>query len=347
MDIKHQIIFDLIKEYKADSFISTSPVNREWLLNNVAIDFSLILAKNNKIHVFVDERDIASLKKNNHKIIVHLYKDVNSWLDFCKAQKLHTTLFESNAITYDQYDIYAKPLKTKLVSINADDLRIVKTKEELSKLQKSADIICKAIEHLKKWVKVGVSEKEVAKELYKFVIKNGATNVSFPTIVSFGSNSADIHSSPTDRKLKRNEIILVDAGCIYEGFCSDITRIWWIGKLSPMLMKMYQTVLHANKLGIQSIKANVIGSKIDNICRTYIKKNWNNYDIPHGVGHGVGMLIHENPRINKIYHKPLLENSVVTIEPGIYDPSIGGVRVEDTIVVTRNGAKVLTSKSLK
>jgi Xaa-Pro aminopeptidase len=91
----------------------------------------------------------------------------------------------------------------------------------------------------------------------------------------------------------------------------------------------------------------MIGSEVDSISRNYIKENWNGYDIPHGVGHGVGLLIHENPRANKIYHKPLPVNSLVTIEPGIYDSSIGGVRVEDTIVLTANGCKVLTSKSPK
>lgn len=347
MNIKHQAIFNVIKQYKGDSLISTSPTNRKWLLNDAVMDFCLILAVNNKIHVFVDERDIASLKKFNPEIVPHLYKDVNSWLDFCKKQKLQSTLFESNSISYDQYMAYVKPLKTKLIPINGDDLRIAKSKEELLKLQKSADIICQAIEHLKKWVKLGISEKAVAQELYRFIRTKGASDVSFPTIVSFGTNSADIHSSPTDRRLKKNEIILVDAGCIYQGYCSDITRVWCVGKLPPKLMKMRQVVLSANKLGIEKVKANMIGSKVDNICRQYIKDNWDGYDIPHGVGHGVGLLIHENPRVNKIYHKPLPVNSVVTIEPGIYDHSIGGVRIEDTIVITKNGCKVLTNKSPK
>jgi Xaa-Pro aminopeptidase len=150
MNIKHQAIFNVIKQYKGDSLISTSPTNRKWLLNDAVMDFCLILAVNNKIHVFVDERDIASLKKFNPEIVPHLYKDVNSWLDFCKKQKLQSTLFESNSISYDQYMAYVKPLKTKLIPINGDDLRIAKSKEELLKLQKSADIICQAIEHLKK-----------------------------------------------------------------------------------------------------------------------------------------------------------------------------------------------------
>jgi Xaa-Pro aminopeptidase len=138
---------------------------------------------------------------------------------------LHCTLFESNLITYDEYTTYVQPLKTKLVKIDGNDLRIIKTPNELKKLQKAADIICDAIIHLKKWIKVGVTEKAAAQELYKFVMKNGASGISFSTIVSFGTNSADIHGSPTNRKLKKNEIILVDAGCVYEGYCSDITRV--------------------------------------------------------------------------------------------------------------------------
>jgi Xaa-Pro aminopeptidase len=112
-----------------------------------------------------------------------------------------------------------------LIPIDANDLRLVKTTDEIEKMQKAADIICAAIEHLRKWAKIGVSEIEVAKELYHFVMKKGATGLSFPTIVGFGENAADIHGVPSNRKLKKNEIILVDAGCVYEEYCSDITRV--------------------------------------------------------------------------------------------------------------------------
>jgi Xaa-Pro aminopeptidase len=139
----------------------------------------------------------------------------------------------------------------------------------------------------------------------------------------------------------------VDAGCICQGYCSDITRVWWIGTPPKQIKEMYDVVLKTNLLGIKNAKANVIGSRLDAVCRNFIKQNWHNYDIPHGVGHGVGRLIHENPRINKIYHKSLPINSVVTIEPGIYNSKIGGVRIEDTILITKNGCKVLTSKSPK
>jgi Xaa-Pro aminopeptidase len=113
------------------------------------------------------------------------------------------------------------------------------------------------------------------------------------------------------------------------------------------MVKMYNVTLAANKLGIKYIKAGVTGKSVDNICRKYIAQKFDGYDFPHGTGHGVGMLIHEEPRVNRANTKPLPENSVVTIEPGVYFDNIGGVRVEDTVVVTKTGCKVLTRKAPK
>jgi Xaa-Pro aminopeptidase len=110
---------------------------------------------------------------------------------------------------------------------------------------------------------------------------------------------------------------------------------------------MYQVVLQANLIGIKHLKAQVIGNQLDNLVRQHIIKNYHGYDYPHGTGHGLGRVVHENPRVNKIYDKPLLENSLVTIEPGIYIPGFGGIRIEDTILITKTGCEVLTSKSKK
>jgi Xaa-Pro aminopeptidase len=180
------------------------------------------------------------------------------------------------------------------------------------------------------------------------MVKRGASGGSFNFIVAFGDNSAKPHSVPTKRKLKANDIVLVDCGCIYNGYCSDITRTWFWGKATKQLTAMYQAVLAGNKIGIKHAHGNIIGQALDKIVRDTVKQNWGeNYDIPHGVGHGVGLAIHESPRVNKIYNLPLPINSVVTIEPGIYIPNIGGIRIEDLIVITKTGCKVLTKSCPK
>jgi Xaa-Pro aminopeptidase len=192
-----------------------------------------------------------------------------------------------------------------------------------------------------------MTEIQVANEYWKYVSSRGASALSFETIVGFGDHSADIHGIPSNRKLKRNEIILVDCGCILDGYCSDITRCWYVGKLPKRLDDMYKAVLNSNLLGIKNIKSNMLGKQGDSICRQYIADKWNGYDIPHGVGHGIGIGEHELPGNNKIGDRKLEINSCFTIEPGIYEQDLGGIRIEDTVVMTKNGCKVLTSSCKK
>ncbi|MDR3257494.1 MAG: aminopeptidase P family protein [Mycoplasmataceae bacterium] len=344
---KNQAIFDLIKVHKADSLISISSINRSWLLEDVYSDFCLFMCKDNEIHAFVDERDFQNIQLRFKHIIPHLYQGIDSWLSFCKSLNLKRTIFESNQVYYDDFNTFIKPVCKHLIPLNGDDLRIVKTPKELSRMQKAADITCEAVNYLKKWVKIGMTETKVADEFYRLVMSKGASGLSFPTIVGFGENSANIHGTPTERKLKRNEMILMDCGCVYKGYHSDMTRVWWLGVLPKRAMLMYKVILAANKLGIEKAKAGMTGIQLDKVCRDYVKEHWNFYDLPHGTGHGVGLQIHENPRANKTYTGKLVENCVVTVEPGIYDQQICGVRIEDSIVITKNGCKVLTSKCPK
>ncbi|MDR2823320.1 MAG: Xaa-Pro peptidase family protein [Mycoplasmataceae bacterium] len=347
MDFKFNVLQSVMKENHADGMIILSRTNLNWYTNKDA-DFALIVADKKKVHIFVDARDYQIFHAAKINAEIHLYKDMNSWISFVKSMKLERVLFEYDEISVAKYETCIEPLNIKnLLRFSGDTLRIVKTPEELKYLQKAADIACASVEHLKKWIKIGTSESAAAQELITFMIKQGASGVSFRPIISFGKNTSSPHNVPSNYKLRSGDSILVDCGCVYKGYCSDITRIWWIGKVNPKIKHMYEVALAANKLGIASAKDGMTGKELDAIVRNYVAKNYDGYDIPHGVGHGVGVKIHEAPWVKKTYTQKLLTNSVVTMEPGIYDSSIGGVRIEDTIVITKNGCKVLTSKSSK
>ena len=217
-------------------------------------------------------------------------------------------------------------------------------------MQKSADIIVKVINKTRKWIKPGVSELETAKYIKKQILDSQATSESFPTIVCFGKNTANPHHIPSDTKLKNNQIVLIDIGCVYKGYCSDITRTFYIGDKKPSrdLQDMYKLVYYTNKLGLKSVYAGMNGRDLDNICRQYIANNKRFGKLfLHSLGHGVGIQIHELPNCSPISDNKLFKNSVITIEPGVYKPDLGGVRIEDTVVVTEKGCINLTNKATK
>jgi len=346
VDQKIQIINRVLKENKVDMLILVSDINRQWF-NGVESDFGFNFFTKNKSYILMDPRDIDNAikfsPKESEKVLCKSYQD---FIDLVKRLKPNSILVEGDLLTLKQYDNIIKPLKIKNVKLfNSIEIRSVKTKSEIELMHKSAEIACKGIEHLKKWIKPGISEKEAARELLLTFIKNGATKESFPAIVLFGDHSSDIHGIPTDRKYKKGENILVDCGCVYQNYMSDITRCW--GSTDSEIKKIYNIVLNANLLGLKLVKNGVAGNDVDKKIREFVQKSYNNYDIPHGIGHGVGLVIHENPRISKLYNNKLATNMIVTVEPGIYIPGLVGIRVEDTIVVTKTGNEVLTKLSSK
>lgn len=344
VDNNFKTVQNYLKEYEADGLILLTSVNTKWYTNNFNNDFCLIVITRDKAHCFLDPRDIDGLQPNR-SLELHLYNDKHQWASFVRKLKLNRILFDEANTTISQYNDFIKPFENKeLIKFDATNLRIVKQEQEIKYLEKAADIVCDAVLYIKRKIKIGMSEIEVADLIAKHMFAHGAQALSFPPIVTFGKNTTIIHAAPTNKRLEKNDMILIDAGCVFNNYCSDITRCWCAGEPSKEMLRVYEVVLNANLLGIENVKANVSGNEIDKKVRDYIKLLWNDYDFPHGTGHGVGIQIHENPRVNKIYDLPLVENSVVTIEPGIYLKNKFGIRIEDTILVTKNGCKVLTNK---
>jgi Xaa-Pro aminopeptidase len=228
--------------------------------------------------------------------------------------------------------------------------RSIKTPGEISKIEKACRLGDKIFDYILKKIYLGITEKELTQKINSF-IKDAGAKPSFPTIVAFGKNSANIHNVPTENKLKKDQIILLDFGVKLNDYCSDMTRTIFSGKPTKKQKKMYRTILEAQSLAIKAIK-NKHSSKelikefdIDKIARDYIiSQGYESFK--HGLGHGIGKKIHEfPPRLSPKSKNYLKEGMVFSIEPGIYIENFGGIRIEDLVVLEKSGPRLLTHSS--
>lgn len=229
------------------------------------------------------------------------------------------------------------------------EVRAVKTKKELENIIKAQRISERVLSDVLKVLKTGVTELEIANFIKKTYISHGVYVLSFPPIVAFGKNTANIHHEPGKSKLKKGDIIMFDFGCTVEHYCSDMTRSYFWGEPSAKQKKIFTDVLTAMELVISKINKGEKRAKvIDKTARGFLAKRYKD-NFQHGLGHGVGTVIHEWPNFKPKSEDTLPVGCVMTIEPGIYLKGFGGVRIEDMIVITKNGCKNLTKvpKDLK
>lgn len=216
-------------------------------------------------------------------------------------------------------------------------LRAVKDEEELSLMRGAQDITDRAFTEILNYLKPGVSEKEIAARLTYLQMSMGASVNSFDPIVASGPNGSMPHAIPSEKLIRSGEFVTLDFGCMFGGYCSDMTRTVCIGKPTEEMEKVYYTVLEAQKAGIELCRGGVIGSAVHNAAADVIAKAGYGEYFGHGYGHSLGIEIHENPRANAVNHKPIPTGAVLSAEPGIYIPGKFGVRIEDLIVYRENG----------
>jgi Xaa-Pro aminopeptidase len=216
----------------------------------------------------------------------------------------------------------------------------------LSKIRESCRLADEIIAEVVRNLQRGKSEIEVAAEIRKLA-KLKTNGLAFPPIVAFGKNSATPHHSPTARKLKIGDIVKIDLGVKIDDFCSDITRTFFTKKPTDFQRKIYATVSAAQKLGIRKVTAGISGKNLDAIVRDFLAQKGFAKNFIHSLGHGIGRRIHQNPKISPKSKSSLKNGDAITIEPGLYFPGKFGIRIEDTVLVGKNGAEVLTSSSRK
>ncbi|HET6964471.1 MAG TPA: aminopeptidase P family protein [Acidimicrobiales bacterium] len=225
-----------------------------------------------------------------------------------------------------------------------EELRQVKDEGELARLAAAAEIADDALLSVRALLAGGPTESEFGRALDYAMRERGAAGPSFETIVASGPNGAKPHHRPGARSIGRGEPIVLDFGALVDGYCSDMTRTVWVGDLQhPELRRAYQVVLDAQAAGVAAVRAGVTCVDVDRACREVIAEaGWADRFV-HGTGHGVGLDIHEAPSVSAASTDTLVAGHVVTVEPGVYLPGLGGVRIEDTVVVTDDGCRPLTS----
>ncbi len=256
--------------------------------------------------------------------------------------------FESRRISFFQYREMLKELGEKGIAAElmpADDLtenlRLIKDRSEINHIKKALDLAETAFKNVAQTIRPGMTEKEVAWSMEVRMREAGGEGLSFPTIVASGPNSALPHAVPGDRRIKEGEPILFDWGVRLNGYCSDTSRTIVLGPPGSDFLKIHETVRIAQEKAIDAIKPGISGKAVDAIARSYIDDQGYKGKFGHGLGHGIGLAVHEGPRLSPLSTSVLEPGMVVTVEPGIYIADWGGVRIENLVVVREYGAEVL------
>jgi Xaa-Pro aminopeptidase len=252
--------------------------------------------------------------------------------------------FESQHLTYAAYEVLRDGgLELVPRSGLVEHLRVVKDEEELEKIRRAAEITNRAYEKFAEEKFVGRSEKELAWRMTSLLHELGAEDVSFETIVAGGATGAQPHADPTDRPIEPNTTVVVDAGGVLDGYCSDCTRTFATGELPDELARAYEICLEAQLKGLEAARAGVEAKDTDAAARSFITDAGLGEKFGHGLGHGVGIDVHEAPSVAATSEDTLVANNVCTIEPGIYLEGVGGIRIEDLVVITDGEPEVLSS----
>jgi len=253
--------------------------------------------------------------------------------------------FEAKRITFFDYQklLTFIPLEC-LIPVNdlIDKMVSVKDDEEIENIKEASKIGDKIFNEIIPMLKSGIEEIEISAEISYKIKKYGGEKDAFDPIVLSGSKSALPHGKPDKNKLKLGEFVLLDFGCVYNGYHSDMTRTVFLGKPNKKELEIYSTVLEAQKNAVESVIEGMNCSELDSVARNFIAEKGFGQYFGHSLGHGLGLEIHETPKISQLNHETLISRNVITIEPGIYIPNYGGVRIEDDVVVKPNGCTVLT-----
>ncbi|MGN1132448.1 MAG: M24 family metallopeptidase [Ruminococcus sp.] len=308
-----------------------------------------LLVTQNEAYLFVDFRygEVAENTVKSAKVIVFskLYEEINSVLS---CEKVKNCFLETDKVTMAQFSVFKEKLDSQISDDNTLDeiireMRIIKDEYELSLLQKAQDIAEKAYINVLPILKEGVSEREISVELEHQMKMLGAQEVSFDLITITGKKTSLPHGVPSDDKISNGDFFTFDIGATFMGYHSDMTRTVAIGSATDEMKRVYDIVLTAHKKAMSAVKPGVRSCDIDKIARDYIYENGFEGCFGHSTGHGVGLDIHEYPTVSTRCDTVLNEGMVITVEPGIYLKGRFGVRIEDTVVVTKDGCRSFAS----
>ncbi len=338
----------LLPELGVDAFVATRLPNVRYLTGFTGSNGQALIGSAGQVF-FTDGRYTEQSRHEvdgMERVSYMSSRYVEPLRDACSGLGVRRLGFESAGLTFKAHaELTAKLDGLELVPVDdaVERLRWVKEPEELANLEQAQAATDQAFEEILDRLAVGMTERQVAQELERFMRGAGADGLAFDTIVAFGENAAEPHHEPTFRALEDGDVVKMDSGALWAGYHADMTRTVAFGTVAPQLRKIYDVVREAQQAGVDAVRVGATGREVDAAARSVVDAAGYAEAFSHGLGHGVGLEIHEGPGVSKLSDDVLPEGTVVTVEPGIYVPGLGGVRIEDMVEVTADGGRVIPS----
>ena len=344
MNVRIKWLRDILKTKNIQGMIVSNPKNVKYLTGLEAEGLLLLTYKEN---IFLTDSRYTEYANStltvDDEIVVDDVKtliadDYENFFMFCE-----NVGFEENYVSYAQYKkILQKYKVNNLIETEflIEKQRVVKEEKEIEYIEKACEITDKCFTHILSYIKRGMTEKQIAFEMERFMIENGADERAFETIVASGPNSSKPHAIPTGRKIREGDIILLDFGCKYKGYCSDMSRTIFVKFIDEEIKEAYTFVKNLQEEIVNKVADGVPIKEIAKIFSEKLEEN--KYEQLHSLGHGVGLNIHERPFLSQTNDEILKNNMIITIEPGVYKKGEFGIRIEDTVKITKNSCIRLT-----
>jgi len=339
-----------IAEKGLDALLLSQPENLRYLSGFTGSSGWLLISGQNAI-LATDFRYIEQAKGESPDFeITQTNQESRDWLPGLVSDLgWHKLGFEANFVSYEGYHKLSEAIKTKQVNLELvpitgilEQLRSIKEPEELGFITKAVELVEAAFEQAKGIIRPGMTEREAAREIEKFLRQEGSEGLPFEIIVASGPNSALPHARPTEKIIQSGEPVLIDMGARISGYCSDFSRTLFLGKADKTFREIYNIIFKAQTAAIEGIKSGMDASQADQLARSVVEQAGYGDAFGHGLGHGVGLAVHESPTLGPNSSDSLADGMVFTIEPGIYLAGQGGVRIEDMVVLENGKVKVLS-----
>jgi Xaa-Pro aminopeptidase len=346
---RRQQLRRFIRKSQADALLVTNFTNVTYLTGFTGDDSYLLVMRHGEV-LISDPRYTTQLAEECPDLEVDIRQPgmpmLDSLVNAVGSAKPANLGVEAGSMTLGLYQqIVARLPKTQIVPTSGlvEELRIIKDKEEIGEIREAIGFAERAFAVIRAQLRPDLTEKQVADDLEHHIRQFGGRGCSFPPIIAAGPRAALPHARATEARLGDSDFVLIDWGARGRLYLSDLTRVLVTGRIPPKLERIYGVVLTAQRRAIAAIRAGASMHEVDAAARNYIAKADYGKFFGHGLGHGIGLEIHESPRLGVNQHHPLRAGMVVTVEPGIYLPGWGGVRIEDDVLVTRTGHEVLSS----
>ena len=348
------VLRERIAELGLDAIVITHPSNRYYLTGYTGDDIPpnesgghvIVTADRAVLVTSTVNSEQARQQASGFEVFDRVYGLTEADATLFTEMGVRRVGFEDKAILYQDHRTLTERLGdgVELVPVGTlvDDMRVIKTSDEITKIARAIEVTDRAFEQVAATIQAGDRERDIAWRLESAMRELGASGPSFPTIVASGPNAALPHHEPGDRQIQPGEPIVIDMGARVDGYCADLTRTVWVGEPDSRLREIYPIVLRALEAAEAGLRAGITGREGDALARDVIEQAGYGEAFGHSLGHGVGVRVHEGPALSKRNEEPLPAGSVVTIEPGIYIPGWGGVRIEDVGVLEDKGIRILT-----